>query len=235
MAKKKRLVGLCRELIAFPLHDCAGVVVAAHYRQKDGSWRYYPQGAKVRPLVIGEFLAGEPVHVFESYWDCFAFLDMSGQHSGVIVTRGASNGAVVSSLIPELSTACLWTQNDDAGEKWQKDICRSAKAALRRVKIPAPHKDLNDWTQAGATAPEVGVAIKIAQIVSQPEKPRPLIEFKTPSQLKNYVPPPGTVLVGDCHIVCGSAFVIGGAPGVGKSRASVALAEQERYTANGLG
>ena len=44
-----------------------------------------------------------------------------------------------------------------------------------------------------------------------------------------------SVLVGDCHIVCGSAFVIGGAPGVGKSRASVALAEQERYTANGLG
>src|SRR5438046_10410546 len=32
-------------------------------------------------------------------------------------------------------------------------------------------------------------------------------------------------LVGDCHIVRGSVFVIGGPPGVGKSRASVALAE----------
>ena len=37
-------------------------------------------------------------------------------------------------------------------------------------------------------------------------------------------PPPGIVLVGDCHIVKGSVFVIGGAPGVGKSRSAVTLA-----------
>jgi hypothetical protein len=33
------------------------------------------------------------------------------------------------------------------------------------------------------------------------------------------------VLVGDFHVVKGSVFVIGGAPGVGKSRAAVALAQ----------
>jgi hypothetical protein len=54
---------------------------------------------------------------------------------------------------------------------------------------------------------------------------KPLIEFRSPFQLKNFVPPPGIVLVGDCHVVKGSVFVVGGAPGVGKSRASVALAE----------
>jgi hypothetical protein len=51
-----------------------------------------------------------------------------------------------------------------------------------------------------------------------------LIEFRSPLQLKNYTPPPGIMLVGDCHIVKGSVFVIGGAPGIGKSRAAVALA-----------
>lgn len=51
------------------------------------------------------------------------------------------------------------------------------------------------------------------------------LEFLSPSQLKRYEPPPGMVLVGDNHITRGSVFVIGGAPGVGKSRASVALAE----------
>jgi hypothetical protein len=51
-----------------------------------------------------------------------------------------------------------------------------------------------------------------------------LIEFRSPLQLKNFTPPTGIVLVGDCHIVKGSVFVIGGAPGVGKSRASVSLA-----------
>jgi hypothetical protein len=66
-----------------------------------------------------------------------------------------------------------------------------------------------------STAPKVWV---------NEEKPSPLIEFKTPLQLKNFVPPPGIVLVGDCHIVKGLPFVIGGAPGVGKSRALVDLA-----------
>jgi hypothetical protein len=58
---------------------------------------------------------------------------------------------------------------------------------------------------------------------SHQHEPR-LINFRSPLQLKNFVPPPGIVLLGDCHIVRGSVFVIGGAPGVGKSRASVALA-----------
>lgn len=39
------------------------------------------------------------------------------------------------------------------------------------------------------------------------------------------MPPPGIVLIGDCHVVKGSTFVVGGSPGIGKSRASVALAE----------
>jgi DnaB-like helicase N terminal domain/AAA domain len=56
------------------------------------------------------------------------------------------------------------------------------------------------------------------------EQSNPLIEFRSPLQLKNFTPPPGFVLVGDCHIVRGSVFVIGGAPGVGKSRGSVSLA-----------
>lgn len=47
----------------------------------------------------------------------------------------------------------------------------------------------------------------------------------SPSELRDYQPLEGIVLVGDNHITRGSVFVIGGAPGVGKSRASVALAE----------
>jgi hypothetical protein len=69
------------------------------------------------------------------------------------------------------------------------------------------------------------IQANVVQVEVIQEAPRPLIEFKTPLQLKNFVPPPGIVLVGDCHVVRGSVFVIGGAPGVGKSRASVALAE----------
>jgi hypothetical protein len=166
-AEQKGLVGLYDGRIAFPVHDHARNVVAVHYRLKDGSWRYYPHGAKVRPLVIGELLPGDPVHVFESQWDAFAFMDVSGERSGVIITRGASNGALVASLIPEGSSAYLWTQNDAAGDKWQKNICANTKTVLKRARIPAPHKDLNEWTKAGATSDDLLGAIVKAKPVSE--------------------------------------------------------------------
>jgi hypothetical protein len=220
----EKLVGVHQGCLAFPVLDRAGNIVGAHCRSKDGSWFYSPKGTKTAPLIIGELIAGEPVRVFESQWDGFDFIDKSGERDGIVVTRGASNGALVSGLIPESSTVYVFTQNDPPGEKWQKDIYASIKAKVKRVKIPAPHKDLNDWSRAGATTEELLSAIENAEVVC--EAPRPLIEFKRPSELKSFVPPPGIMLVGDCHIVRGgSVFVIGGAPGVGKSRASVALAE----------
>jgi hypothetical protein len=165
---RKRVAGLWQNCIAFPVHDRARKVVAVHYWQKeDGNWRYCPLGAKVRPLIVGELIAGEPVHVFESQWDCFGFLDVSGERSGVIITRGASNGALVADLISERSTVYVWTQNDAAGEKWQKDICANTKAAVKRAKIPAPHKDLNDWTRAGATARDLLAAMTSAEAIGQ--------------------------------------------------------------------
>jgi hypothetical protein len=60
---------------------------------------------------------------------------------------------------------------------------------------------------------------------SLPEERKIRIEVLSPSQIIAYEVPPGTVLIGDNHITRGSATVIGGAPGVGKSRASVAMAE----------
>src|SRR5262249_49627373 len=36
-------------------------------------------------------------------------------------------------------------------ETWQHVICANTKGIVKRVNIPAPHKDLNDWTRAGAT------------------------------------------------------------------------------------
>ena len=167
--KHSGLVGLHEGHIAFPVRDGAGSVVAAHYRQKDGSWRYYP-GTKARPLIIGELLDGEAVHIFEGQWDCFAFMDVSGERSGVIVTRGASNGAVASKLISERSVLYCWTQNDAAGEKWQRDVCANAKAIVKQVRIPAPHKDLNDWLIADAQPADLVAAIMNAEVLKQVEK-----------------------------------------------------------------
>jgi hypothetical protein len=53
---------------------------------------------------------------------------------------------------------------------------------------------------------------------------KPLIDFCKPSELAAYAPPEGFNLVGDYHVQKTAPFVIGGAPGIGKSRAAVALA-----------
>ena len=70
--RQSGLVGKYRGCFAFPVHDRVNNVVAIHYRLEDGSWRYHPQGARVNPLVVGELAAGDPIHLFESQWDCFA-------------------------------------------------------------------------------------------------------------------------------------------------------------------
>jgi putative DNA primase/helicase len=168
--KQSGLVGMYDGCIAFPVQDRGGNVVALHYRLKNGSWRYHPQGAKVRPLVIGQLVPGDPVHSFESQWDGFDFMDKSGERSSVIITRGAQNGKLVGGLMPERSTAYVWTQNDEAGEKWQKDICANSKATVKRVKIPAQYKDLNVWTRADATEHDLLAAIIKAELIRQREK-----------------------------------------------------------------
>jgi AAA domain-containing protein/CHC2-type zinc finger protein len=219
--KQARLVGIVEGCIACPVIE-EGAVVAAHVRAKDGSWRYSPKGAKVRPLVIGELLPGDTVHVFESQWDAFAFMAVSGERSGIIITRGASNGVLVADVIPKQATVYVWPQNDAAGQKLAKDVCAHTQCAVKSAKIPSQFADLNDWTRGGGTAKDLLDAIRNAETLREPE--RPLIEFRSPLQLKNFTPPPGLVLAGDFHIVKGSVFVIGGAPGVGKSRAAIALA-----------
>lgn len=94
-------------------------------------------------------------------------MDKSGEQHGIIITRGAGNGALLAGLIPEGSTVYVWSQNDAAGERWEKDICANTKATAKRVKIPAPHKDLNDWTRSGATADDLLTAMMNAKVIRE--------------------------------------------------------------------
>jgi AAA domain len=57
------------------------------------------------------------------------------------------------------------------------------------------------------------------------DKPRePRIRFFAPSELRDYQTDNGLVLCGNAHLMRGEVFVIGGEPGVGKSRAATQLA-----------
>lgn len=50
------------------------------------------------------------------------------------------------------------------------------------------------------------------------KKPKPFLNFKSPSELATYEPPKDFILVGDCHLTRGSITVVGGNAGIGKSR-----------------
>jgi AAA domain len=52
---------------------------------------------------------------------------------------------------------------------------------------------------------------------------KPLIEFYTPTQLKNYSAPTDQCMVGDFHLQRGAPSVLAGPPGCGKSRATLWL------------
>jgi AAA domain len=172
------------------------------------------------------------LHVFESTWDGLAFLDRSGERSGVVIARGSSNAKQIAPLISESLYCVVWTQNDEPGRKFEKDLVAAATGEVKRAKIPEQYKDLNDWTRAGATADQLFDALCKAESLPRATTPtltaaqeKPLIQFVSPAEIRSYQPPEDALLVGDYHIVKGGMFIIAGAPGVGKSRAIVALAQ----------
>jgi hypothetical protein len=161
-------IGIYDGLVAFPVHN-GGKVVGTHYRLKSGKWRFFPTGIKAAPLVFGNLILRERVNVFESTWDGLDYMDKSCERDGVIITRGASNGARVAALIPDGSIAYIWTQNDKGGADLESALAEHAAATVtvRRVCIPALHKDLNDWTRAGAALVDLIAAKANAEIIRE--------------------------------------------------------------------
>ena len=157
--RNRKLIGLYKGRPATPVHDEAGAIIGAQVLGNDGNWFYEPRGMKVRALVIGKPINGQPIHVFESQWDAFAFMDVLEERTGIIITRGCGNAKLAAALIPQGSTCYAWTQNDVHGEKWGRELIALSKSAVRTVRIPKKFKDLNEWTQAGASAMELRAAM----------------------------------------------------------------------------
>jgi len=164
--RDEKLIGLYDgKHVAFPVSNGTGEVTGAHYKVKENNTWYYTKGQQALPFVIG---SAEPDinHVFESQWDGLAYMEASGDRSGILITRGASNTVRLSKLLPQGSTVYLWPQNDEAGQKWAADIRQQFKGKIKVAATPAEHKDLNDWRKAGATPEDVFAAVANAQSAS---------------------------------------------------------------------
>jgi hypothetical protein len=126
-----------------------------------------------------------------------------------------------------------WTHNDAARidrlfrqsglmrDKWERPDYRAAtiEKAMQRgdtAAPPAPSRTIYP-TADECAPPRAADAGRVTQ-------DGPLVEFFTPSQLRNARIAPGTNMVGEYHIQRGAPFIIAGAPCVGKSLAATALA-----------
>jgi hypothetical protein len=236
--RREKLVGIYGASWAFPV-SLNSATIGLHYRienKDDGkaAWKYYPTGNGAQPFILGKFGLGNIAHCFESQWDMFTLVDQLRlyQEAGIapgialISTRSASNARLLD-IPSSVETIYLWPQNDQAGsETWLAGALEAlAGRSLRIVRTSANYKDLNDWVRDGdARKEDLDYAIENAEELEAPAK-KLYFEALSPKQIMAYEAPPNLVLVGDHHIVRGDVFVIAGAPGVGKSRATLALAE----------
>lgn len=189
----RRLVGLYRdEHVAFAIHDTQGSVTACHYRlAESGRWLYFPTGTRIAPLVIGDLATATAIFAFESQWDCFAVAEKLGWHvafpadTATVVTRGAGNGKLLAGLCAPGITLYAWAQNDElnsttglrAGEEWLRAVTAACGCKCLHVVTPAPHKDANDWTRAGATRQDLEAAIAAALPLAQPTAAPPVVSI----------------------------------------------------------
>ena len=201
--RAQSIVGMFEGKIAFANHGDGGSVVSAHFRLDNGIWNFKPKGHKTAPLIFGNPKTAGFVMVFESQFDAFAVMDKFGWHTAnglpdtaVLITRGAGNGKLIAGQLSPDAVCYDFKQNDEptpkkpipAADVWLADIASNAGCKVLNVTTPAPYKDANDWTRAGATKADLDAAIAAAKLVQPPDTapewtpaPAPVVSSTAPS------------------------------------------------------
>ena len=140
-------------------------------------------------------------------------VESSLRHSGELEKVGGL------AYLIECAASCpsavnLPTWNETLRETFEsREVIREATRILEAAQSN-PGEALNAW-RTGLASLEVRGLV---------QKQKEWFSLLSPRQCRDFEPPNGYVLVGDCHITRGAKFVVGGQPGIGKSRSSVALA-----------
>ncbi len=206
-------------------------------RQPDGKggWVWNLKGVRLVLYRLPDGVKTSEVWVAEGEKDCDTLAAL-----GVCATcnpLGAEKWRGEYSEALRGKSVVIVPDNDAPGRRHAEQVARAlhgVAASVRVVKLPEKVKDSADYAVMFADKADAaerfsvmaeGAALWTPSQVEQPKTDtRPVIQFFKPTELRAYRAPDGIVLVGDCHVTRGSVFVIGGAPGVGKSRAAVALA-----------
>lgn len=248
----KRNGSPARIVATYPYHDTVGRMVfeVVRFEPKDfrqrrpdgnGGWIWNMDGVERvlfrLPEILAAIASGKFVFVTEGEKDALAMAERGfpatcnpggagkWQDSYTETLRGATVASIADKDAPGRTHAALVASKLHG---IAKSVC-----VLELPDVDGkPVKDAFDFFAAGGEAGQIGELVDATPEWTPTNAPnilnskpiKPMLEFFTPSELCAFTPPEGFKLVGNYHIQKAAPFVIGGAPGVGKSRAAVALA-----------
>ncbi len=229
------LVGLWNNRIALPVHDNQGNVINTHYKDEENDWRYLGGGRPVTAWEIGDVQDdSKPLVLFESEWDCLAFLNalkvdkMPDMLPPCAVTRSCSATDLVQDLLIGRTRGSIvaFCQNDppakegekNGNEKWVEGLM-SIRKGIQFTAPPEGVKDLNDWTNEGATAVDVLSAVEIAK-----PKRQSTLTVRNIDELLGMTFDDSDNYLGDRMLAAGRMVSFLGPGGVGKSRIVLQMA-----------
>ena len=215
-----RHVGLHRGKVCFPILSALNKLKGVHVCNPSNHPKFRILGGRQLPWFIGK-PDTSVVHIFESQFDAFSLLELAGQDTSVLITRGASNVTMAKGYLEtwlgkksDKVAIYIWPQNDvtdDGGQtpaqKWCDGLVNEFQV-VHIVDTPNEFEDLNDWLRKGAKASEVAGCISAAKKIGEDLKtPLPAIMNAQAFTSLEMAPPP-QVIKGMLHKGC--KMVVGG-------------------------
>ena len=243
-----------RIVATYPYRDASGKIVfeVVRYEPKDfrqrkpdatalDGWTWNTKGVEKvlfrLPEILAEIKGEKFIFLCEGEKDALAMV----KHGFQATCNPGGAGKWLNSFSETLRDAdvVIIADKDKAGHDHAQLVAAKLHGVAKSVRVlelpdtnGKPVKDAADFFAAGGNAAQIGELVDTAPEWTPRNVPdvhltkpaKPMIEFFKPSELSAFTPPEGFNLAGNYHIQRAAPFVIGGAPGVGKSRAAVALA-----------
>jgi hypothetical protein len=215
-----RHVGLYQGQVCFPILSALNVLKGVHICNPNKHPKFRILGGRQLPWFIGK-PDTSVVHVFESQFDAFSLLELVGQDTSVLITRGASNTSKARGYLETLLgksskevAIYLWPQNDvtdDGGmtpaQKWCDGLVDEFQV-VHIVDTPHEFEDLNDWLRKGAVVGDVAGCIAGAKKLGDNLKASLPAIMNSQAFTSLEMVPPTQVIKGILHKGC--KMVVGG-------------------------
>ena len=215
-----RHVGLHQGKVCFPILSALNKLKGVHIYSPKRHPKFRILGGRQLPWFIGK-QDTSVVHIFESQFDAFSLLELAGQDTSLLITRGASNVTMAKGYLEtwlgkksDKVAIYIWPQNDvtdDGGQtpaqKWCDGLVNEFQV-VHIVDTPNEFEDLNDWLRKGAKVGDVAGCITAAKKIGEDLKTSLPAIMNAQAFTSLEMAPPPQVIRGLLHKGC--KMVVGG-------------------------